>query len=36
MVFGSYAHGSAREDSDLDIGYFADKSLSGYERFLLA
>lgn len=36
MVFGSYAQGSARENSDLDIAYFADKQLSGYERFLLA
>ncbi|WP_374110272.1 nucleotidyltransferase domain-containing protein [Lysinibacillus sp. BPa_S21] len=36
IVFGSYAQGLIREDSDLDIAYFADKSLSGYERFLLA
>ncbi|WP_346655601.1 type VII toxin-antitoxin system MntA family adenylyltransferase antitoxin [Lysinibacillus sphaericus] len=36
IVFGSYAQGLAREDSDLDIAYFADKTLSGYERFLLA
>jgi len=36
IVFGSYAQGLAREDSDLDIAYFADKPLSGYERFLLA
>ncbi len=36
IVFGSYAQGSAREDSDLDIAYFAEKQLSAYERFLLA
>lgn len=36
IVFGSYAYGSARKDSDLDIAYVADKPLSGYERFLLA
>jgi len=36
IVFGSYARGSAREDSDLDIAYFVDKPLSSYERFLLA
>ncbi len=36
IVFGYYARGSAREDSDLDIAYFADKPLSSYERFLLA
>ncbi|WP_375199940.1 nucleotidyltransferase domain-containing protein [Lysinibacillus sp. RS11] len=28
IVFGYYARGSAREDSDLDIAYFADKPLS--------
>ncbi|MFF2178986.1 nucleotidyltransferase domain-containing protein [Lysinibacillus sp. NPDC058147] len=36
IVFGSYARDLTREDSDLDIAYFADKPLSGYERFLLA
>ncbi|MDM5231316.1 type VII toxin-antitoxin system MntA family adenylyltransferase antitoxin [Lysinibacillus pakistanensis] len=36
IVFGSYAQGSAREDSDLDIAYFAERQLSAYERFLLA
>lgn len=36
IVFGSHAHGSAHEDSDLDIAYFAERQLSAYERFLLA
>lgn len=36
IVFGSYAQGSAREDSDLDIAYFAEKQLSAYDRFILA
>ncbi|QGG49637.1 type VII toxin-antitoxin system MntA family adenylyltransferase antitoxin [Lysinibacillus pakistanensis] len=36
IVFGSYAQGSAREDSDLDIAYFAERQLLAYERFLLA
>lgn len=36
VVFGSYAKGTAREDSDLDLAYYAEKKLSNYERFLLA
>ena len=36
IVFGSFAQGSEREDSDLDIAYFAARQLSAYERFLLA
>lgn len=36
LVFGSYAKGVARDDSDLDIAYYSEKQLSQYERFLLA
>lgn len=36
LVFGSFAQGTQREDSDLDIAYFSKKSLTSYERFLLA
>jgi len=36
MVFGSFAQGTQREDSDLDIAYFSEKNLTNYERFLLA
>lgn len=36
LLFGSYAKGIAREDSDLDIAYFSETTLSNYERFLLA
>ena len=36
LVFGSYAKGTAREDSDLDLAYYSDKQLDQYERFLIA
>ncbi|MBM7571716.1 type VII toxin-antitoxin system MntA family adenylyltransferase antitoxin [Aquibacillus albus] len=36
LVFGSYAKGTYRKDSDLDIAYFSHTDLSHYERFLLA
>ncbi|GLC89896.1 type VII toxin-antitoxin system MntA family adenylyltransferase antitoxin [Lysinibacillus piscis] len=36
ILFGSFAKGIVREDSDIDIAYFGDKQLSSYERFLLA
>ena len=36
ILFGSYANGTAREESDIDLAYFSKKQLSAYERFLLA
>ncbi len=36
LIFGSYAKGNVRDESDLDIAYYADKKLSPYERFIYA
>ena len=36
MLFGSFAKGTAREDSDVDLAYFSNQKLSSYERFTLA
>jgi len=36
LLFGSFAKGHAREDSDIDLAYFSNHSLSSYERFNLA
>lgn len=36
LLFGSHAKGNAREDSDIDLAYYAPHQLSFYERFLLA
>lgn len=36
LLFGSHAKGTAREDSDIDLGYYAVELLSSYERFILA
>ena len=36
VLFGSFAKGTAREDSDIDLAYFSDQQLSSYERFILA
>ncbi|TSI02564.1 nucleotidyltransferase domain-containing protein [Lysinibacillus sp. BW-2-10] len=36
LLFGSYAKGNVREDSDIDLAYFSEKQLSSYERFILA
>ena len=36
ILFGSFAKGNAREDSDLDFAYFSSTPISSYDRFLLA
>ena len=36
ILFGSFAKGNEREDSDIDLAYFSKKQLSSYERFILA
>ncbi|MEE1132812.1 MAG: nucleotidyltransferase domain-containing protein [Caryophanon sp.] len=36
LLFGSFAKGTARDDSDIDLAYFSKQQLSSYERFLLA
>lgn len=36
LLFGSFAQGTQRADSDVDIAYFSEKTLTNYERFLLA
>ena len=36
LLFGSFAKGTAREDSDIDLAYFSKQPLSAYERFTLA
>lgn len=36
ILFGSFAKGTSRLDSDIDLAYFSKKQLSSYERFLLA
>lgn len=33
LLFGSVAHGSQRPDSDLDVGVYADHSLTARQRF---
>lgn len=36
ILFGSFAKGTNRPDSDIDLAYFSKEPLSSYERFLLA
>lgn len=36
ILFGSYAKGTERKDSDIDVAYLGSVSLDDYERFLLA
>ena len=35
-IFGSYAKGELREDSDIDIAFLSEKQYSAYEVFMLA
>lgn len=35
ILFGSYATGTNRQDSDIDLAYFSEHPLSSYERFIL-
>lgn len=36
ILFGSFAKGTQREDSDLDIAFFSKQEITPYERFVLA
>lgn len=36
LLFGSFAKGTNRADSDIDLAFFSKQQLSSYERFILA
>lgn len=36
LVFGSYAKRTPHNNSDLDLAYYSEKTLTNYQRFLLA
>ena len=36
VIYGSFTSGTYRSESDVDIAYLGGKTLSDYERFLLA
>lgn len=36
LLFGSFAKGTNRDDSDIDLAYFSKEQLSSYERFTFA
>lgn len=36
VLFGSYAKGTARKDSDVDLAYYSEEKLNAYDRFILA
>lgn len=35
-LFGSFAKGEGREDSDIDLAIYSDENLSGYDTFIIA
>lgn len=35
VLFGSYAKNTARSDSDVDIAYYSEQSISPYNRFIM-
>ena len=36
LLFGSFAKGTNRDDSDIDLAYFSKEQLSSYDRFTFA
>lgn len=36
ILFGSYAKGTNRQESDIDLAYYSERQLSSYERFILS
>ena len=36
ILFGLFAKGAVRQDSDIDLAYFSNQTLSSYVRFMLA
>ena len=36
ILFGSRRNGRARPDSDVDIAFLGDRTVGGYERFMIA
>ena len=36
ILFGSFAKGTARDESDIDLAYFSKQQVSSYERFIIA
>ncbi len=35
-LFGSFAKGEGREDSDIDLAIYSDENVSGYDTFIIA
>lgn len=36
ILFGSFAKGTSRDESDIDLAYFSKQQVSSYERFIIA